>query len=132
MGHDQLFKAVLERLFQGFLELFFPEVAARLDFETRAASSTGEELTGIFQTCAMHDAGSLGSSSRTGGNTLRATQVILSYPPDCANSSSRGTTMSGFCVRSASFVSRMPSEVWRYARFVLGSMTHTERTPKER
>ena len=34
MGHDQLFKAVLERLLQGFLELFFPEVAARLDFET--------------------------------------------------------------------------------------------------
>jgi predicted transposase/invertase (TIGR01784 family) len=34
MGHDQLFKAVLESLLQGFLELFFPEVAARLDFET--------------------------------------------------------------------------------------------------
>jgi predicted transposase/invertase (TIGR01784 family) len=34
MGHDQLFKTVLERLLQGFLELFFPEVAARLDFET--------------------------------------------------------------------------------------------------
>jgi predicted transposase/invertase (TIGR01784 family) len=34
MGHDQLFKAVLETLLQGFLELFFPEVAARFDFET--------------------------------------------------------------------------------------------------
>jgi predicted transposase/invertase (TIGR01784 family) len=34
MGHDQLFKAVLERLLRDFLELFFPEVAARLDFET--------------------------------------------------------------------------------------------------
>ncbi|MGH9389539.1 MAG: Rpn family recombination-promoting nuclease/putative transposase, partial [Vicinamibacteria bacterium] len=34
MGHDQLFKAVLERLLQGFLELFFPEFAARCDFET--------------------------------------------------------------------------------------------------
>ncbi len=34
MGHDQLFKTVLERLLQGFLELFFPEVAARLDFQT--------------------------------------------------------------------------------------------------
>jgi len=34
MRHDQLFKAVLERLLQSFLELFFPEVAARLDFET--------------------------------------------------------------------------------------------------
>ena len=34
MGHDQLFKTVLEGLLQGFLELFFPEVAARLDFET--------------------------------------------------------------------------------------------------
>jgi hypothetical protein len=63
---------------------------------------------------------------------LPATRVLLSYSPDCANSSFKGTTMSGFCVRSASFVSRMPSEVWTYARFVLGSMTHTERTPKER
>lgn len=34
MGHDQLFKAVLEKLLQAFLELFFPEVAARLDFQT--------------------------------------------------------------------------------------------------
>lgn len=34
MGHDQLFKTVLEGLLQSFLELFFPEVAARLDFET--------------------------------------------------------------------------------------------------
>jgi hypothetical protein len=34
MGQDQLFKTVLERMFQSFLELFFPDVAARLDFET--------------------------------------------------------------------------------------------------
>ncbi len=34
MGQDQLFKTVLEGLLQSFLELFFPEVAARLDFET--------------------------------------------------------------------------------------------------
>ena len=34
MGHDQLFKSILERCLKEFLELFFPEVAARLDFET--------------------------------------------------------------------------------------------------
>ncbi len=34
MGHDQLFKAILEGLFQDFLELFLPEAAARLDFQT--------------------------------------------------------------------------------------------------
>jgi predicted transposase YdaD len=34
MGHDQLFKAILEGLFQDFLELFFPEAAVRLDFRT--------------------------------------------------------------------------------------------------
>jgi predicted transposase/invertase (TIGR01784 family) len=34
MGQDQLFKAILEKLFQSFLELFFPNVAARLDFVT--------------------------------------------------------------------------------------------------
>ena len=34
MRHDQLFKKVLERLLQGFLELFFPDVAARFDFES--------------------------------------------------------------------------------------------------
>jgi predicted transposase/invertase (TIGR01784 family) len=34
MGRDQLFKTVLEGMLQSFLELFFPEVAARLDFET--------------------------------------------------------------------------------------------------
>jgi predicted transposase/invertase (TIGR01784 family) len=34
MGQDQLFKTVLEGMLQSFLELFFPEVAARLDFET--------------------------------------------------------------------------------------------------
>jgi predicted transposase/invertase (TIGR01784 family) len=34
MGQDQLFKTILEGLLQSFLELFFPEVAERLDFET--------------------------------------------------------------------------------------------------
>jgi hypothetical protein len=34
LGYDQLLKAILERLLQDFLELFFPEVAARLDFRT--------------------------------------------------------------------------------------------------
>lgn len=34
MGYDQLFKTILERLLRDFLELFFPDVAARLDFET--------------------------------------------------------------------------------------------------
>ncbi len=34
MGYDQLFKTILERQLQAFLELFFPEEAARLDFQT--------------------------------------------------------------------------------------------------
>lgn len=34
MGHDQLFKTILEGLLRDFLKLFFPEAAARLDFET--------------------------------------------------------------------------------------------------
>ncbi len=34
MGHDQLFKAILEKFLKDFLELFFPDVAARLDFGT--------------------------------------------------------------------------------------------------
>jgi hypothetical protein len=34
LGYDQLFKTILERFLQDFLELFFPEVAARLDFQT--------------------------------------------------------------------------------------------------
>jgi Putative transposase, YhgA-like len=34
MGHDQLFKSILKKCLRDFLELFFPEVAARLDFET--------------------------------------------------------------------------------------------------
>ncbi len=34
MGHDQIFKAILRRFFREFLELFFPELAARLDFES--------------------------------------------------------------------------------------------------
>ena len=34
LGHDQLFKALLEKFFRDFLELFFPKVAERLDFET--------------------------------------------------------------------------------------------------
>ena len=34
MGHDQVFKGILRRFFPDFLELFFPEFAARLDFES--------------------------------------------------------------------------------------------------
>jgi hypothetical protein len=34
VGYDQLFKTILERLLRDFLELFFPEAAARLDFQT--------------------------------------------------------------------------------------------------
>jgi len=34
MGYDQLFKTILEKLLRDFLELFFPEAAARLDFQT--------------------------------------------------------------------------------------------------
>jgi predicted transposase YdaD len=34
MGQDQLFKTILEGMLRDFLELFFPEAAARLDFET--------------------------------------------------------------------------------------------------
>jgi hypothetical protein len=34
MGHDQLFKDILRSFFQEFLELFYSEVEARLDFET--------------------------------------------------------------------------------------------------
>jgi len=34
VGQDQLFKTILEGLLQDFLELFFPEAAARLDFAT--------------------------------------------------------------------------------------------------
>ena len=34
MGHDPLFKAILEAFLKDFLELFFPEVAERLDFKT--------------------------------------------------------------------------------------------------
>ena len=34
MGHDQLFKALLEQFFKDFLELFFPKVAKRLNFGT--------------------------------------------------------------------------------------------------
>ena len=34
MGHDQLFKMVLEKFLGEFLELFFPAVAQRLDFGT--------------------------------------------------------------------------------------------------
>jgi len=34
MGHDQLFKKLLQEHLQAFLELFLPDVARRLDFET--------------------------------------------------------------------------------------------------
>jgi hypothetical protein len=42
MGYDQLFKTILEKLLQVFLELFFPQVAARLDFQT--LSFVGKEV----------------------------------------------------------------------------------------
>src|SRR4051812_40936414 len=32
MSHDQLFKELLQAFFREFMELFFPNVAARLDF----------------------------------------------------------------------------------------------------
>ena len=35
MRHDQLFKTVIGKLLREFLELFYPEVAARLNFETQ-------------------------------------------------------------------------------------------------
>ncbi len=34
MGHDQLFKEILRGFFREFLELFFPDVAGRLDFDS--------------------------------------------------------------------------------------------------
>ena len=34
MGHDQLFKEFLPAFFRNFLELFCPDIAARLDFGT--------------------------------------------------------------------------------------------------
>ena len=34
MGHDQVFKGILRRFLRNFLELFFPEFAARLGFES--------------------------------------------------------------------------------------------------
>ena len=34
MGHDQLFKRFFHEFLQDFLELFYPDVAARLDFTT--------------------------------------------------------------------------------------------------
>ena len=34
MGHDQLFKEFLPAFFRDFLELFCPDIAARLDFGT--------------------------------------------------------------------------------------------------
>ena len=34
MGHDQLFKLFFHEFLQDFLELFYPDAAARLDFTT--------------------------------------------------------------------------------------------------
>ena len=34
MGHDQLFKELFHKFLQDFLELFYPDEAARLDFGT--------------------------------------------------------------------------------------------------
>ena len=33
MGHDQLFRTLLEKFLKDFLELFFPNMSERLDFE---------------------------------------------------------------------------------------------------
>jgi len=34
MAHDQLFKDLLQAFFREFMELFFPDAAARLDFSS--------------------------------------------------------------------------------------------------
>ena len=46
MGHDQLFKTLLEKFLKDFLQLFFPDVAARLDFGT--VQFLDKELTTDF------------------------------------------------------------------------------------
>jgi hypothetical protein len=38
-SHDQLFKDLLRAFFREFIELFFPDVAARLDFSTSCFST---------------------------------------------------------------------------------------------
>jgi hypothetical protein len=34
MGYDQVFKGILRRFFRDFMELFFPDVAGSLDFDS--------------------------------------------------------------------------------------------------
>ena len=46
MRHDQLFKKLLENFLKDFLELFFPDVAERLDFGT--VQFLDKELTTDF------------------------------------------------------------------------------------
>ena len=46
MRHDQLLKKLLEKFLKDFLELFFPDVAERLDFETE--QFLDKELTTDF------------------------------------------------------------------------------------
>lgn len=46
MAHDQLFKELLRAFFSEFLELFYPEVAARLDF-TRVTFLDKEVFTDV-------------------------------------------------------------------------------------
>ena len=51
MGHDQLFKKLLQENLQAFLELFFPDVARRLDFgilKARASETATTKLPEAF------------------------------------------------------------------------------------
>ena len=63
MGHDQLFKAILEAFLKDFLELFFPEVAERLDFKTLRPLDK-EVFTG-FPEGSRRQVDFLGSASRS-------------------------------------------------------------------
>src|SRR4051794_13263012 len=48
MSHDQLFKELLQAFFQEFMELFYPDIAARLDF-TRVRFLDKETFTDLPQ-----------------------------------------------------------------------------------
>jgi hypothetical protein len=54
MGHDQLFKRFFHELLQDFLELFYPDVAARLDFAT--LEFLDKELFTDFPECSVREA----------------------------------------------------------------------------
>ena len=49
MGHDQLFKRFFHELLQDFLELFYPDVAARLDFTTLEYLDPGQTGAGFLR-----------------------------------------------------------------------------------